>query len=870
MARLVQVSTPLGDDSLIFRSLTGTEQLGGLFEYQVELVAKDEQIDFLRLLGRDMTVGVVHSADYIRYFHGYISRFTQVGHVGKHALYSATLRPWFWFLTRTADCRIYHPDLTAYDIIQEVFADYGFATVDDTKLEKKFRVREYTVQYRETDFAFVSRLMEEEGIYYYFRHEDGKHTMVLCNSTAAHEPIPGCESLPYHALEDTITGQTEYVSDWYVSQEIQTGRYTATDYCFETPRAAMEVRAKKAVDVPLADLEVFDYPGVYKAEDEGKACAAVRIEEMAAQFERAHGVCNARLLASGGLFTLAGHPREDQNKEYLVVSMTHDLKVQEQESGGDQEDVYRSTFSVLDSKITYRPPRATPRPMIRGPQTAIVVGPDGEEIYTDKYGRVRVQFFWDREGKFDQDSSCWIRVASVWAGHGWGGIQIPRIGQEVIVEFLEGDPDRPIITGRVYNADAMPPFELPVNMTKSGLRSHSSKGAGSNNFNEFHFEDKKGSEQVYLHAEKDWKIDIKNAETETVGASISTSAGGSISRSAGADHSRTADKNIADKAGVNISTDSGKNMALKAGGSYSLLTNLGIQLKAMNFFMGLIESGAKDAAEKVKKGFAGGAAGSKGDIAGRAEAGAGQAYAAGAAAAAPLIMAVTADLAARQDAAVKGMTNLEAPVAKAVASMDALKTSIESGASPEATAEAFIAAASAAADAYKDAAKIVEEMLPQIPSITLWAMKDINQRALWSMSLSTKVKDIDIKAENKNINIKAKKTIGMEAEDTDVNIKAKKNVNLEASEKNLSLKATKKDLVITAKEKVSIKAEDKDFIIEAGKTKVTVKAAKQIAMVCGKASICLKEGGDVLIKGGKITLKGTEALTAKGNPIKLN
>jgi uncharacterized protein (DUF2345 family) len=420
----------------------------------------------------------------------------------------------------------------------------------------------------------------------------------------------------------------------------------------------------------------------------------------------------------------------------------------------------------------------------------------------------------------------------------------------------------------------MPPYALPGNRTQSGIKSRTSMGGTPSNFNELRFEDKKGAEDIYIHAEKTWTIHVKDAESETVGSGISTTAGGSISRTTAADHSRTADKNIHDKATINITTNSGKNMELQAGGSYSLLTNLGIHLKAMNFVAMAIESGAKAAAEAIKKGAA--ATGVAAGVAGHrasAEAGGGQASleaglsavgekaAAGAqqagmqalAALGPGIEAGVKEIDRLSSEASKGMQNLEGPVNNAITKMDALKTALEKDASPEAIAGAFMSMAEAAMAAWGDAKKVIEGLLPQIPSIVLWAMKDIQATALWSMQLSTRVKNIDIEAKNK-----------------DINIKAKQNLNLQASDKTLNLKAAKKDVLITGKEKVNIKAEDKDLVIEAGQKKVVVKAAKQIFLKCGEASISMSDSGNIVIKGNKINLKGDGPVQTKGNPIKLN
>jgi type VI secretion system secreted protein VgrG len=604
-----------------------------------------------------------------------------------------------------------------------------------------------------------------------------------------------------------------------------------------------------------AEYEMYDYPGEYVEHADGDRLVDVRLNELQSQYENLQGEASARGLAAGCTFKLKKYPRADQNREYLITETSLQADAGPFAAPGGAEtkgDFFSCTFTCIDKTQQFRPPRLTPKPIVQGPQTATVVGPAGEEIYTDKYARVKVHFHWDRHDKSDENSSCWVRVSQHWAGKEWGSIHIPRIGQEVIVEFLEGDPDRPIITGRVYNAEQMPPYALPANKTQSGIKSRSSHGGGSGNFNEFRFEDKKGSEEVFLHGEKDWTIKIKNCENETVGSSISTHAGANISRNAGANISRTADVTITDKAGKDIITKSTKNMDLEAGGSYQLFTSMGIHLKTMNFVAALIESGAKAAAEALVKGGAAGAKEGSG-AAGKAEAVAKAGGSAALAGFGPAIAGVTTELSARQAEAGKNMDTAAKGGDEAGKAAAELDQAISSGASKEVIAGAVMALAGAAAETYKDAKKLVEDMLPQIPSIVLWAMKDINATALWGMSLQTKVKDISIEAKNKNINIKAKQ-----------------NVNVEAATKDVNIKASQKKVVITAKEDVNITAEDKDIVIEAKEKKVFIKSAKQIFLKCGDASISMADSGNIVIKGAKININGSDVVQVKGTPIKLN
>lgn len=510
----VRVKTPLGED-LLFKSMDLTEELGRLFHCELELYSPKEDIELDQVLAHDMTVEIDLPKGGERYVHGFVSEMTQTGRAGDYFTYSAVLRPWFWFLTRTADCRIFQ-QMKVPDIIKEVFRDCGFSDFKES-LSAEYRTWEYCVQYRETDFNFVSRLMEQEGIYYFFEHDDGKDLLVLSDSAGAHSPISGYEKIPYYPPSANVVRE-EHVSDWTITKSVRTGTYGLSAFHFKKPRANLEAYSSIKASHPHADYEFFDYPGEHYEKSEGDRYAGVRIEEVASQHERVRGQTDARGLFPGGLFDLTEYPRKDQNREYLVVATHHSLSIGGYESRADAGEVeYSCGFEAMPSQATYRAERTTPKPVVPGPQTASVVGASGEEIDTDEYGRVKVQFHWDRYGKSDENSSCWVRVAQVWAGSQWGGMTIPRIGQEVIVDFIEGDPDRPIVTGRVYNADNMPPYELPANKTQSGIKSRSSKGGSPDNFNEIRFEDKKDEEEMYIHAEKDQNVVVENNQTIKVG-----------------------------------------------------------------------------------------------------------------------------------------------------------------------------------------------------------------------------------------------------------------------------------------------------------------------------------------------------------------
>ena len=533
--RPIVVTTPLGDDVLLFHSMSASESLGRLFQYDLDMLSNDPEIKHKDILGQSVTVRYKRPDGEDRYFNGFVKSFTQAGTHGNLIVYRASLCPWFWFLSRTSDCRIFQ-NKKVPDIVKEVFRDLGFSDFEES-LSGSYREWEYCVQYRETDFNFISRLLEQEGMYYYFKHQDGKHTMVLSDSISAHESISGYEEVPYYPPEESDQRERDYISDWSLNQSIQPGNYVLNEFDFKKPKANLEVKSSMPRQHDKADFEMYDYPGEYKESSEGDEYVRSRIEELQAQYEQVQGHGNVGGLSCGCLFKLSNYHREDQNREYLITAANYNLGPQEYESAFASGDgsLMSCSITAIDKQQAFRAPRITPKPIVQGPQTAIVVGKSGEEIWTDKYGRVKVQFHWDRYGEDNENSSCWIRVSHPWAGKNWGAVALPRIGQEVVVSFLEGDPDQPLITGRVYNDDNMPPYELPANATQSGIKSRSSKGGSPDNFNEIRFEDKIGSEEVYIHAEKDQNNVVENNETTSVGNDRSETVGNNETISIGND-----------------------------------------------------------------------------------------------------------------------------------------------------------------------------------------------------------------------------------------------------------------------------------------------------------------------------------------------
>ena len=510
--RVMEIATPLGEDVLLFHGMHAREEMGRLGEFQLDLLSPKKDVNLDDILGKNVTVKLALPDDSTRYFNGFVTRFSAGEQYGRYFRYYATVHSWLWFLTRTTDCRIFQ-EMTVPDIVKKVFADHPDA---DFKFELTgtYRKWNYCVQYRETDFNFISRLLEEEGIYYYIKHTDGHNTVVLTDSTSKHTPTSGYEKVSFVSPEQVIRPELERITSWDFTREIQPGVYVHDDYDLERPSVELKTRKVLARAYSPSDYEVYDYPGHYVQKPDGEQYAGVRIDEYGSQFETAQAVTNAKGVTVGSLFTLEHSPRDDQNREHLILAASYDLEFSEYEAmpdgGGTQ---YRCSFVAMPSSQQFRPKRSTPKPFVQGPQTAVVVGPAGDEIYTDKFGRVKVQFHWDRYGKKDQNSSCWIRVSSPWAGKGWGGVSTPRIGQEVIVDFLEGDPDQPIITGRVYNAENPPPFGFPAGAVLSGVKSNTHKGSGNN---ELSMDDTAGKERVFIHGQYNMDTVIEHDQTSTI------------------------------------------------------------------------------------------------------------------------------------------------------------------------------------------------------------------------------------------------------------------------------------------------------------------------------------------------------------------
>ena len=560
--RAISVETVLGPDALLLESFEGKESIAGGFKYTLGLLAKDPGISAAKLIRTLATVKMAQADGSERVINGLVSRFVQLDQAEGLTVYEAEIRPWYWFLSLTSDFCIWQ-NKSIPDIVKAVCSEQGFTDLV-FKCVKTHKPHEYRVQYGETHLDFITRLMEEEGIFWFADHDGKKCNMVVADdNSVAKAAVKLRLSTIAHDTED------ETVLSWFnVSQDVRPGKYTHMDYNFETPSTQL-----KGQHSGKHASEVVEFPGGFETRDDADPMATLRYQEIVAEQVEAEGAGRCRALKAGGKIEVSKHPNKALNTAYLITSVKQSAKLGDFRAGGDPGLAFKSSFTAIPFDTPYKPERNTELPRAYGYESAVVVGPAGEEIFTDKYGRVKVQFFWDRRGKKDDKSSCWVRVSTVWAGKGWGMINTPRIGQEVLVAFLNGDPEDPIIVGRVYNAEQMPPYALPANKTQSGIKTRSTLSGTPDNFNEIRFEDKKGSEELYIHAEKDKKIvvehdngeQIGNDETIQIAANQTVGVGKAQTISVGADRSLSVSKDETIDVGKNRSTTVGDNERLNVG-----------------------------------------------------------------------------------------------------------------------------------------------------------------------------------------------------------------------------------------------------------------------------------------------------------------
>ncbi|WLO83237.1 type VI secretion system tip protein VgrG [Pantoea agglomerans] len=524
-----RITAQLPADGLLFHTLKGTETLSRPFVLTAELLATDARIDRHALLGKPVTFtlptdGLMNALS-PRYLNGKITRVavrSQELSGTRYAVYELTVEPDLWPMKRDRNLRIFQSQ-TVPQIVQTLLKEYGVNV--ETRLAGSYRVWEYCVQYQESSLDFISRLMELEGIYYFFRHEADRHTLVLCDAPDQHQAFPGYETIAYHVTPSGGVVTEEGISQWSLAESVTPGIYSTDDYDFRKPNAWMlQARQNPASPVP-GSVDVYDWPGHFVDHSHGESYARIRQEVWQAEHHSVSGSGTATGIAPGFTFSIINAPHFSDNGEYLVTSATYDFAENAYASGDTGDSRHNIHFTVLPSSVTYRTPPETAWPKTHGPQTAKVVGPKGESIWTDRYGRVKVKFHWDRLAKGDDTSSCWVRVSSAWAGQGFGGVQIPRVNDEVVVDFINGDPDRPLIIGRVYNEASMPPWALPAAATQMGFLSRSKDGT-ADTANALRFEDKSGEEHLWIQAQKNMDTHVKNDASHSVANNHSHYAGG--------------------------------------------------------------------------------------------------------------------------------------------------------------------------------------------------------------------------------------------------------------------------------------------------------------------------------------------------------
>lgn len=549
--RLIAISTPLPKDELLLSSFEGTEQISELFNFQIEVLSKNHSIKPEELIGK--TVSITINDKPKRTFHGYINRFAY-GELQSRNLrsYRMEMVPWLWFLSKTNNFRIFQ-ELSAKDIITQIFGDLGFNdyqfNLSDTPLS-----REYCIQHNESDLNFVSRLLEEEGIAYYFEQKEGSHVLHLVDAANAYLECndTGLEYSKEKGLKEKITG-------WNHRYEFQKGKWTSNGYDFKVPaKAQIQTTDSTSKFANVKNYEHYEYQVTHDLADLKKQSTnRIEAEEVSISIIESTSVCSS--FFAGGKFKISKHVFSEEQGTYIITSIRHRAHDESHLAGSQGDSGYANEFNCIPESVHFRPPLVHQKPKIYGPQSARVVGPAGEEIHVDEHGRIKVQFHWDREGKSDDMSSCWMRVMQPWAGAGWGTTFIPRIGMEVVVNFYNGDPDRPIVTGSVYNEENKPPYPLPASKTQSGIKTRSTKEGTKENCNELRFEDKKGSEQIFMQAEKDFDIVVENNETLTVENNRTKSITNNETSSIGKNRDKSVGENQSESIGKSKSIDVGEN-----------------------------------------------------------------------------------------------------------------------------------------------------------------------------------------------------------------------------------------------------------------------------------------------------------------------
>ena len=558
-------------DAFRVLGFTGIEGISELYEFHVDLCSDDPNAAIDTFLGQPCFLEIASTNGW-RHVHGIIRRFERSGHGSGISYYSAIIVPAHWLLTKRVKSRIYQEtncsDMTVGGIIKKVFDDGGIPqSLYRFALSEQHAAHEYVVQYRESDMNFISRLMEEEGVFYFFEHSAEGYKLVIGDSDVVHALNPIDATCVYRDPSGLV-GESEYIYSVRDAREVQVGATRLTDFDFKSPPTQLLTNASAAA---FTALEMSDFPGEYTDKTVGQRLTDIRLQEQQCRRSIANMAATVRSLMPGFKFSLSEHPTEALNREFIVTRVEHRAR-QTQSAGAeanpDDGAKHETDLQVIPSDVKFRPPRVTERPTVTGSQTARVVGPSGEEIFTDEYGRVKVQFHWDLEGTFDENSSRWIRVSQGMAGGNYGMMFLPRVGQEVVVDFLEGDPDRPIITGRVYNNDHMPPYTLPDEKTKSVIKTHSSKGGGGTN--EIRIEDLKDSEQILIYAQKDFHERVLNDHVMNVLNDQHITVVNNKNELVKADRSLTVEGNLKEQIKTDVSTEVQGKESKKVAGTCSL------------------------------------------------------------------------------------------------------------------------------------------------------------------------------------------------------------------------------------------------------------------------------------------------------------
>lgn len=559
MTKRIRVITALNDETILFRQLQGKESLSSLYYYEVELLSPNPALDLDALLATSMSVQIQAQQAQSRQISGVVTEAEFIGRESlttRYYIYKFTLRPWLWYLTQTRDCRIYQ-EQTAVQIIQKILDKYPFQV--DWRLLDSYRQWQYCVQFEESDFDFISRLMEKEGIYYWFEQRDQEHRLVLADHRGAHRAIANQETVRYYAPDRLVSAHENYIYAWLPQAQVGPSQVSSNDFDFTQPLSSLQAYSANQAQTQYI-LEQYQPLGNYVDPDDGERYVKISLQSLSVARQVSYGQSNCADLACGSTFTLANFPDQAANTTYLLTDV--ELLIQESSGASEggveaQEQRIEVNFTALHTDIDYRAPQITRTPKASGPHTAIVVGPAGEEIWTDEYGRIKVQFHWDRDGQNDENSSCWIRVSSPWAGSGFGGVQIPRVKDEVIINFIGGHYDRPMVVGRVYNASNMPAINLPEDATKSGVQTRTKNG-NPNNANSMLFEDRKGQEQMSFGAERDMDVLVKqNEQIDVKGAQTGWHGGSTAMAVSGTDDNIFKDASTEDNLGDAIRTIQG-------------------------------------------------------------------------------------------------------------------------------------------------------------------------------------------------------------------------------------------------------------------------------------------------------------------------